>query len=42
MAARSRAGFDDACGSLEKLNGFSFNLPSDLAIRPFQNIKDVF
>lgn len=38
----AKTGFDDACGALEKLNNLNFNLPTDLAIRPFQNIRDVF
>jgi len=38
----ARTGFDDACGSLEKLNRFTFCLPYDLAVRQFQNIKDAF
>lgn len=35
-------GFRDALRSMERLNRFDFDLPIDLAIRQFQNIKDVF
>ncbi|GAB6018509.1 hypothetical protein CHUAL_000207 [Chamberlinius hualienensis] len=38
----SKTGFEDAFVSLEKLNQFNFDLPVDLAVRSFQNIKDVF
>lgn len=35
-------GFEDAFRSLERLNKYNYNLPIDLAVRPFQNIKDAF
>ncbi|WAR02008.1 RUND1-like protein [Mya arenaria] len=38
----ARTGFDDAIKSLDKLSQYKFNLPVDLAIRPFSNIKDAF
>lgn len=37
-----KTGFDDSLVSLERLMKLDFNLPTDLAIRPFQNIKDAF
>lgn len=37
-----KTGFDDALVSLEKLSKLNFNLPVDLAVRPFNNIKDAF
>lgn len=37
-----KTGFDDALASLEKLGKYSFNLPVDMAVRPFQNIRDAF
>lgn len=37
-----KTGFDDSLVSLERLMKLNFNLPTDLAIRPFQNIKDAF
>ena len=37
-----RAGFDDTLMTLDTLTRQDFNLPVDLAIRPFQNIKDAF
>jgi hypothetical protein len=37
-----KTGFDDALVSLEKLMTVNFQLPMDLAIRPFHNIKDAF
>jgi len=37
-----KTGFEDALGSLEKLNEFDFNLPVDLAIRQLNDIKDAF
>lgn len=36
------SGFDDALVSLEKLMNLNFHLPTDLAIRPFHNIRDAF
>jgi len=36
------AGFDDALSSLDKLTTANFQLPIDLAVRPFHNIKDAF
>ncbi|KAK7071162.1 RUN [Halocaridina rubra] len=38
----SKTGFEDAFRSLEKLNKYNLELPIDLAVRPFQNIKDAF
>ncbi|BFZ16011.1 hypothetical protein BsWGS_19049 [Bradybaena similaris] len=38
----ARTGFEDALQSLEKLLVINFNLPVDLAVRPFSNIKDAF
>ncbi|XP_042242783.1 RUN domain-containing protein 1-like isoform X1 [Homarus americanus] len=38
----SKTGFEDALRSLERINKHNFNLPIDLAVRPFQNIKDAF
>jgi hypothetical protein len=35
-------GFEDSFHSLERLSQFKFELPVDLAIRQFQNIKDAF
>ena len=35
-------GFDDALVSLDSLTKIEFDLPTDLAIRPFQNIRDAF
>jgi len=35
-------GFDDALVSLDKLMTTNFQLPIDLAVRPFHNIKDAF
>ncbi|KAF5276698.1 hypothetical protein FQA39_LY06502 [Lamprigera yunnana] len=37
-----KTGFTDGLQSLEALMGLQFDLPVDLAIRQFQNIKDVF
>lgn len=34
--------FDDALRSLDRLTGFDFDLPVDLAVRQLQNIKDAF
>ena len=36
------AGFDDALVSLDRLSKLHFTLPVDLAVRPFNNIKDAF
>ena len=36
------AGFDDALKSLSRLSDIPFELPIDLAVRPFRNIKDAF
>lgn len=36
------SGFQDSLRSLDVLTGYKFDLPVDLAIRQFQNIKDVF
>ncbi|KAL5007222.1 hypothetical protein ScPMuIL_016028 [Solemya velum] len=38
----ARTGFDDALKSLDKLSKINFNLPEDLAVRPFSNIRDAF
>ncbi|XP_046407221.1 RUN domain-containing protein 1 isoform X1 [Ischnura elegans] len=38
----SRTGFEDSFQSLDKLTQFNFDLPVDLAVRQFQNIKDAF
>ncbi|GBP93525.1 hypothetical protein EVAR_98277_1 [Eumeta japonica] len=35
-------GFQDALQSLDRLTPHKFDLPVDLAIKQFQNIKDVF
>lgn len=37
-----KTGFQDSLQSLDTLSKFKFDLPVDLAIRQFQNIKDVF
>jgi len=37
-----KTGFDDGLASLEKLGKFNFNLPVDMAVRPFNNIRDAF
>jgi hypothetical protein len=36
------SGFEDSFHSLERLTQFKFELPVDLAVRQFQNIKDAF
>lgn len=38
----ANTGFQDSLQSLDRLNAFKFDLPVDLAVRQFQNIKDVF
>lgn len=38
----ARTGFQDSLRSLDTLTGYKFDLPVDLAVRQFQNIKDVF
>jgi len=35
-------GFEDCFHSLDRLTQFKFDLPVDLAVRQFQNIKDAF
>lgn len=35
-------GFQDALQSLDRLTSYNFELPVDLAVKQFQNIKDVF
>lgn len=35
-------GFQDALQSLDRLTPYNFDLPVDLAVKQFQNIKDVF
>jgi hypothetical protein len=37
-----KTGFDDALVSLDQLMKLNFKLPTDLAVRPFRNIKDAF
>ncbi|KAJ3639702.1 hypothetical protein Zmor_003046 [Zophobas morio] len=37
-----KTGFQDSLKSLDTLTGLKFDLPVDLAVRQFQNIKDVF
>lgn len=37
-----KTGFDDALQSLDKLAKLNMNLPVDLAVRPFNNIRDAF
>lgn len=36
------SGFQDAFHTLDRLTGYKFDLPVDLAVRQFQNIKDAF
>lgn len=38
----SHTGFRDALRTIDQLTKYKFDLPVDLAIRQFQNIKDVF
>lgn len=38
----ARTGFRDGLKSIDRLSCYHFNLPADLAVRQFQNIKDVF
>ncbi|CAL4061317.1 unnamed protein product, partial [Meganyctiphanes norvegica] len=38
----SKTGFEDSFRSLEKICKYNFDLPVNLAVRPFQNIKDAF
>ncbi|KAH9495176.1 RUN domain-containing protein 1 [Bulinus truncatus] len=38
----ARTGFEDALRSLERLLVINFNLPVDLSVRTFSNIKDAF
>lgn len=35
-------GFQDAFHTLDRLTSYKFDLPVDLAVRQFQNIKDAF
>ncbi|XP_046615825.1 RUN domain-containing protein 1 isoform X2 [Neodiprion virginianus] len=37
-----KTGFQDGFHSLDRLTNFKFDLPVDLAVRQFQNIKDAF
>ncbi|RZC32876.1 RUN domain containing protein [Asbolus verrucosus] len=37
-----KTGFQDSLKSLDTLTSYKFDLPVDLAVRQFQNIKDVF
>ncbi|XP_033753271.1 RUN domain-containing protein 1-like isoform X2 [Pecten maximus] len=38
----ARTSFDDSLKSMDRLSKFNFQLPVDLAVRPFSNIKDAF
>ncbi|KAG1677506.1 RUN domain-containing protein 1 [Nymphon striatum] len=38
----AKTGFEDSIKTLERLNKFHFDLPVDLAVRQFQNIRDAF
>lgn len=38
----SLTGFEDALRSLDRLTPHNFRLPVDLAVRPFQNMRDAF
>ncbi|KAL7642120.1 UNVERIFIED_CONTAM: hypothetical protein RMT77_006680 [Armadillidium vulgare] len=38
----AKTGFEDAFRSMEQLSKYNFELPVDLALKPFHNIKDVF
>ncbi|KAK3887209.1 hypothetical protein Pcinc_008687 [Petrolisthes cinctipes] len=38
----AQTGFEDAFRSLDRLTCHNFNLPVDLAVRPFHNIRDAF
>lgn len=38
----TNTGFQDSLQSLDRLTPYKYNLPVDLAVRQFQNIKDVF
>ncbi|CAM1306729.1 RUNDC1 (predicted) [Pycnogonum litorale] len=38
----AKTGFEDSFKSLERLNKLKFELPVDLAVRQFQNIRDAF
>lgn len=38
----ANTGFRDALKSLDRLTQYRFDLPVDLSIRQFKNIKDVF
>lgn len=38
----AQTGFEGALTILSRLNSLSFNLPVDLAVRPFKNIRDAF
>lgn len=38
----AKTGFEDCFHSLERLSEFKFELPVDLAVRQFQNIRDAF
>lgn len=37
-----QTGFQDAFHTLDRLTSYKFDLPVDLAVRQFQNIKDAF
>ena len=36
------SGFEDAFTSLDQLKHFTFNLPTDIAVRQLKNIDDAF
>lgn len=38
----AKTGFEDALQSLDKLTHLKFDLPVDIAVHQFQNIKDAF
>lgn len=38
----AHTGFRDAIRTVDQLSNYQFDLPIDLAVRQFQNIKDVF
>lgn len=38
----AHTGFRDALRTIDRLSHYQFDLPVDLAVRQFQNIKDVF
>lgn len=38
----AKTGFEDSLQSLDKLTHIKFDLPVDIAVHQFQNIKDAF